>query len=92
MSETLSRRRQLLIWSVFALLQTAGMLLLSFANIHSNIGPLFLGGLLLLPGSILFFLFSGYSGYAVAALALAVNAFAVWLCVRPSSARDLIRN
>jgi len=42
-------------WIIFAVVQNAGFVALSFAN-HSNIAPFFTGTALLLPGGILLLL------------------------------------
>jgi hypothetical protein len=76
------------LWVIFDVVQCAGFMLPSFANVHSNIAPLFLGWLLLFPGSfIVIFLqqlldkLPGWEGYLDAGVPIVcVNAL-VWYLV-----------
>jgi hypothetical protein len=59
-------------WSVFAVFQFLGVFIPSFANLHSNVWPLF-AGLLLVPGVAILFLFHLPTYYRLA-IAVLLNA------------------
>ena len=76
------------LWVIFGGVQCAGFMLPSFANVHSNIAPLFMGCLLLFPGSlIVIFLqqlldkLAGWEGYLVAGVPIVCANTLVWYLV-----------
>jgi hypothetical protein len=64
-------------WILFVAVQTIGLLLPLLANVHSNIAPIIIGAILLLPGSLLGFLFQDSSWWGWYAVAISINAL-VW--------------
>lgn len=77
-------------WVIFGAVQCAGFTLPSFANIHSNPGPLFLGLLFLFPGCLILIVLPHWmdnlpqwAGYLVAGVpVVCVNALVWYWAVR----------
>jgi len=72
----------LLYWLAFVAWQSLGFLLPSVANVHSNIAPLIVGLLLLVPGSLFFYFGIGpdiHLSYAFQGfLVVTINALCWW--------------
>ena len=85
-------------WTIFIVVQSAGFILISLANIHAHFERLFLGMLLLLPGSLLAFLlpfwvdnFPGsMSSIALGILIAGVNAL-LWYMVSKPNQHELMK-
>jgi len=64
-------------WIIFIAVQSAGLLLPLFGNVHTNILPLLAGPILLLPGSLIAFFIQDSSWWGWYAVVVAIN-LAVW--------------
>ena len=71
-------------WILFVAIQSVGLLLPRFGNVHSNILPILVGPILLLPGSLIGFFFPDSSSLLVNgsgyALVIGIN-LAAWYFV-----------
>lgn len=68
-------------WIAFLACQVMGCVLPVFANVHMNIGPLLLGILLLLPGSLVGMLLPNWTDLAIDPIVIAIN-FGAWYSVK----------
>ncbi|HEY6183321.1 MAG TPA: hypothetical protein VIW67_13820 [Terriglobales bacterium] len=80
---------------VFAAAQLAGFLLPYFANVHSNVAPLLLGVVLLMPGTLVGFLLgdkaSHVNGAVQVLVIIAINAL-FWFAILQFVAGRLRKN
>jgi hypothetical protein len=67
-------------WILFVAVQAIGLLLPSLGNVHSNIAPILIGPILLLPGSLIDFFLQDSSWWGSYAVAIGVN-LTVWYFV-----------
>jgi uncharacterized membrane protein HdeD (DUF308 family) len=74
-------------WLVFGICQISGAILPRFANFHSNLGPLLLGIVLLLPGSILAVTFGNLDAGLQTILLFSFN-FVAWYSIRKLSLKE----
>jgi hypothetical protein len=68
-------------WILFAGVQAAGFVALSFANVHSNMAPFFTGIALLLPGSLVLLFSFDFDLALLGSIVLALN-FVTWWALR----------
>ena len=70
------------LWVIFGLIQCLGLALPFFANVHSNMGPFFLGILLLFPGSLIAIFLPETAGLIVTGiLVVGVNSLLWYLII-----------
>jgi hypothetical protein len=74
-------------WIVFVALQVLGLLLPSLGNVHSNAAPILIGPILLLPGSLIGFLFPDSSWWGWYALVVGIN-LVVWYFAAKRARRE----
>lgn len=72
-------------WVLFVVVQCAGFLLPSLANFHNNNAPLIFGVVLLLPGSVIAFVFPQLSGGLHVVAISGTNAVVWYLAARLGS-------
>ncbi len=69
-------------WILFGAVQAFGLLLPLVGNVHSNIAPLLIGAILLLPASLMGFLFPDLAWWGWYPVAVGINALVRYFAAR----------